>query len=45
MTPTQKIQLRMSEKREELRNLGMFTDDDKDKVVTATRLNDELKLA
>ena len=43
MTPTQKIQLRMSEKREELRNLGMFTDDDKDKVVTATRLNDELK--
>ena len=26
MTPTQKIQLRMSEKREELRNLGMFTD-------------------
>ena len=45
MTPTQKIQLRMSENRQELRNLGFLTDadKDKDKVVTATRLNDELK--
>ena len=45
MTPTQKIQISMSEKREELRALGMFTDDDKDKdkVATATRLNGELK--
>ena len=43
MTPTQKIQLRMSEKREELRGLGLVTDDDKDKIATATRLNDELK--
>ena len=43
MTPTQTIQIRMSERREELRNLGMFSDDDKDKVATATRLNDERK--
>ena len=45
MTPTQKIQISMSEKREELRALGMFTDadNDKDKVATATRLNGELK--
>ena len=42
MTPTQKIQVSMSEKRQELRNLGFFTDDDKPKVATATRLNDEL---
>ena len=42
MTPTQKIQIRMSENREEMRTLGFFTDDDKPKLATATRLNDEL---
>ena len=42
MTPTQKIQIEMSENRQELRNLGMFADDDKVKVVTANRLNDEI---
>ena len=43
MTPTQKIQLAMSETREKANGIGLIRDDDHDKMAEHKRLTDQLK--